>query len=63
MMMSDKYAKLESLRRVAQRLREIGDDAFAENLATRLEAEIAANSAPETCAVETSVEADLGASI
>lgn len=62
--MLDKNAKLESLRRVAQRLRQIGDDAFAENLAARLEAEIAANSDDDTPVVATNdASLDLGAAI
>ncbi|MCB9867867.1 MAG: hypothetical protein H6816_14675 [Phycisphaerales bacterium] len=62
-MMSDKQANLDSLRRVAQRLREIGDDAFAENLAARLEAEIAAVGAPATREADNDTTPDLGAAI
>lgn len=61
--MLDKNAKLESLRRVAQRLRQIGDDAFAENLAARLEAEIAANSDETTAVAANDANLDLGAAI
>ncbi len=62
-MMSDKSAKLDSLRRVAQRLREIGDDAFAENLAARLEAEIAASVAEPLSTPNDDATADIGAAI
>ncbi len=39
--MDDKQSRLDSLRRVAQRLRQIQGDAFSASMADRLDAEIA----------------------